>query len=132
MPHPVLRRPAIPRLRAGLPSQTTLPAFLMDHRALPMTPAPVMGPPDWLEAAITQGAIWDAHAAPVEFDSFNADEEVISVILEEGDGDVQLYVREGDGRVQILANGRPMASVAATGQAFSDANIFILQTSDRM
>ena len=99
----------------------------MKHRTLPMTPAPVMGPQDRLEAAILQGQVWDSQAAPVEFDNFDTEEEVISVIVEEGDQDLQLDVMERSDGVEILANGRPMAKVAAIGQPFKASNIRVLQ-----
>ncbi|MEM7732008.1 MAG: hypothetical protein AAF280_04410 [Pseudomonadota bacterium] len=127
MSQPVLRRQTVPRLAARLPRQTALPAFLMENRALPMTPAPVMGPQDRLEAAIMQGQLWDAQTGPVEFDSFDAEEEVISVIVEEGHEDLQLDVTEGTGGIEILANGKPMAKVAAMGHSFRSSNVRVLQ-----
>ncbi|MEM6589509.1 MAG: hypothetical protein AAF641_13765 [Pseudomonadota bacterium] len=127
MSQPVLRRPIIPRLHARLPCHSALPTFLMEGRALPMTPQPVMGPQDRLEAAIMQGQVWDTQTDPVEFDSFDAEDEVISIIVEEGDEDLQLNVLEGAGRIEILANGKPMARVDATGHPFSSSNIKVLQ-----
>ncbi|MEL7279414.1 MAG: hypothetical protein AAFY35_05810 [Pseudomonadota bacterium] len=94
---------------------------------MPMTPEPVMGPPDLLEQAILDGEIWEMSAAPVEIDPFDADEDVISVIVEEGKGTVQFDVKEGRDGVHILANGIPMARVAAEGRAFSTSNIRVLQ-----
>lgn len=127
MPHPVLRRSVVPRLHAKLPCKTDLPGFLIKHRAIPMTPDPVMGPPDALEQAIHTGAVWDKGAAPVEIDAFDADHDILSVIVEEGEGALQLDVKEGRDGVQILANGMPMARVAARGRAFSTSNIRVLQ-----
>ena len=127
MPHPTLRRHAIPRLHASVPNKTAIPGFLMKTRAVPMTPAPVMGPPDLLEQAILDGKIWEMSAAPVEIGAFDAEHDVISVIVEEGEGTVQFDVQDGRDGVQILANGIPMARVAAQGRAFSTSNIRVLQ-----
>ena len=92
-----------------------------------MTPSPVTGPYDRLEQAILDGALWDMGAAPIEIDAFDADRDVISVIVEEGDGLLQFDVKEGRDGVQILANGRPMARVAAQGRSCSVADIRVLQ-----
>ncbi|MEO0371441.1 MAG: hypothetical protein AAF231_08310 [Pseudomonadota bacterium] len=127
----VIRRPAIPRLHTRLhdrlPGQTALPGFLIEHRAVPMMPAPVTGPQDALEQAIVDGFVWETEAEPVEFDSFDAEEDVISVIIETGDGELEFEVLEGKREFQILANGKPMARVAAPVRSFSNHNIRVLQ-----
>ncbi|MEO0378041.1 MAG: hypothetical protein AAF329_26285, partial [Cyanobacteria bacterium P01_A01_bin.17] len=39
---PILRRPIVPRLHTRRPLHTALPTFLMENRAVPMSPATVM------------------------------------------------------------------------------------------
>lgn len=128
MSDPVLRRTTVPRLHATAPCASHLPGFLMERCALPMTPAQVNGPQDTLERAIMDAQLWDANSAPVEFEAFDADQDVISVIVEGGESALVLDVKDGRDGVQILANGRPMARVASNGQSFSMSNIRVLQS----
>ncbi|MEO0751588.1 MAG: hypothetical protein AAFY25_07260 [Pseudomonadota bacterium] len=92
-----------------------------------MTPDPITDPHDALEQAILDGAVWDMSTDPVQIDTFNTDEDVISVVVEKGQGVLHVDIKESRDGVQILANGRPMAHVAGLDKAFSMSNIRVLQ-----
>lgn len=130
MSQPVLRRRTIPRLHiasSGATGKCALPGFLKASQAIPMTPAPIMGPHDALEEAILRGQLWHPGSDPVEIDAFDADQDVLSVIVEESDGTLRLDVEERRGGVQILANGLPMAVVSTNGTGCSLSDIRILK-----
>lgn len=127
MTDPVIRRQITPRLHVTIPLSANLPRFLIEGASVPMAPAPVTGPHDALEQAIIEGAVWDQGADPVEIEAFDADEEVISVILEESDDTLELDVKTGRDGVQILANGRPMAQVAGAAGVFARSNLRVVK-----
>lgn len=127
MSHPVLRRTDVPRLHISMPRETALPGFLIENRAVPMAPDPVMGPPDRLEQAILDGQVWEGEADPVQIASFDAEHDVISVIVDKRDGALHFDVQESHDEVHILANGKTMARVATNGQTFSKSHFRVLQ-----
>ena len=131
MPDQVLRRQAIPRVCSRAVRTSKLPSFLNKGSAVPMVATPVNGPMDALEQAILASEVWDQGSEPVQIDAFDADQDVISVIVEEGDAQLHFDIREGRDGMQILANGQTLAQVAAAGRTFSKSDIRVIQARTR-
>lgn len=131
MSQPVLRRRAIPRLQVSAPGSArkcTLPSFLTEASAISMTPTPITGPHDALEDAILRGDLWHPGSDPIEIDAFDAERDVVSIILEDCDDTLRLDVEDMPDGTRILANGQPMARVSAKRGTCSLSNIRVLHS----
>ncbi|MEL6989974.1 MAG: hypothetical protein AAGL92_00190 [Pseudomonadota bacterium] len=131
MSQPVLRRRAIPRLQVSAPGSAgkcTLPSFLTEASAISMTPTPIIGPHDALEDAILRGDLWHPGSDPIEIDAFDAERDVVSIILEDCDDNLRLDVEDMPDGTRILANGQPMARVSAKRGKCSLSNIRVLHS----
>ena len=131
MSQPVLRRRAIPRLQVSA-SETVgkgaVPSFLTEASAISMTPTPITGPHDALEDAILRGDLWHPGSDPIEIDAFDAERDVVSIILEDCDDTLRLDVEDMPDGTRILANGQPMARVSAKRGTCSLSNIRVLHS----
>lgn len=127
MPHSILRRRTVPRLHAVAPRKPELPGFLTAKHPLPMQPAAVTGPHDVLEQAILLGEVWEMNADPIKIDDFDADQDVISVIVEKRIGALEMNVKQDGNGFEILANGKKMACVATQSGACFASNVRVLE-----